>query len=397
MGPLVPDVIGNELNYIVAIFVGIAFGFVLEQAGFSSSKKLVGLFYGYDFTVLRVFFTGGLVAMIGVIILAHYGLLDMSLVYINPTFLWSAIVGGLIMGLGFVVGGFCPGTSVCAAAIGKIDAMIFIVGSFLGVLIFAEGYPVWEPLYKSANWGNVRIFDTMGMSQAAFATLLTVMAMGAFWAVRLVENKVNKITDYNVFNNKKYIWLTGFACLLGVAAFLLPDRKEVLMNEATLVPSSHLQEMEITSDELAFRIIDKERDLFIYDLRSQKDFEKISLPNSTRITLQSLFEKDTQKLLGVSKRMNVFISDNESEACKAAYVAQRLGFKGVSYLKGGFTQFNKDIITYSETQPTDNTVSIDTRRFRADALKAFVEIIKESKAKSANSGNKASKRVLGGC
>lgn len=397
MGPLVPDVIGNELNFIVAIFVGIAFGFVLEQAGFSSSKKLVGLFYGYDFTVLRVFFTGGLVAMIGVIILAHYGLLDMSLVYINPTFLWSAIVGGLIMGLGFVVGGFCPGTSVCAAAIGKIDAMIFIVGSFLGVLIFAEGYPVWEPLYKSANWGNVRIFDTMGMSQAAFATLLTVMAMGAFWAVRLVENKVNKITDYKVFNNKKYIWLTGFACLLGVAAFLLPDRKEVLMNEATLVPSSHLQEMEITSDELAFRIIDKERDLFIYDLRSQKDFEKISLPNSTRITLQSLFEKDTQKLLGVSKRMNVFISDNESEACKAAYVAQRLGFKGVSYLKGGFTQFNKDIITYSETQPTDNTVSIDTRRFRADAVKAFVEIIKESKAKSANSGNKASKRVLGGC
>ncbi len=397
MGPLVPDVIGNELNFIVAIFVGIAFGFVLEQAGFSSSKKLVGLFYGYDFTVLRVFFTGGLVAMIGVIILAHYGLLDMSLVYINPTFLWSAIVGGLIMGLGFVVGGFCPGTSVCAAAIGKIDAMIFIVGSFLGVLIFAEGYPVWEPLYKSANWGNVRIFDTMGMSQAAFATLLTVMAMGAFWAVRLVENKVNKITDYNVFNNKKYIWLTGFACLLGIAAFLLPDRKEVLMNEATLVSSSHLQEMEITSDELAFRIIDKERDLFIYDLRSQKDFEKISLPNSTRITLQSLFEKDTQKLLGVSKRMNIFISDNESEACKAAYVAQRLGFKGVSYLKGGFMQFNKDIITYSETQPTDNTVSIDTRRFRADAVKAFVEIIKESKAKSANSGNKASKRVLGGC
>ena len=56
MGPLVPDIIGNELNLVVALLIGIAFGFILEQAGFSTSKKLVGLFYGYDFTVLRVFF-----------------------------------------------------------------------------------------------------------------------------------------------------------------------------------------------------------------------------------------------------------------------------------------------------------------------------------------------------
>ena len=131
MGPLVPDIISNNLNFIVALVIGILFGVILEQAGFSTSKKLVGLFYGYDFTVLRVFFTAGIVSMIGIMGLEHYGLIDINLVYINPTFLWSAIIGGLIMGLGFVVGGFCPGTSVCAAAIGKIDAMIFIVGCIL--------------------------------------------------------------------------------------------------------------------------------------------------------------------------------------------------------------------------------------------------------------------------
>ncbi|MGE5861207.1 MAG: YeeE/YedE thiosulfate transporter family protein, partial [Ignavibacteria bacterium] len=141
MGPLVPDIIGNELNFIAALFIGIAFGFILEQAGFSTSKKLVGLFYGYDFTVLRVFFTAGVTAMLGVIMLGHFGLLDINLIYINPTFLWSALAGGFIMGLGFVIGGFCPGTSFCAAAIGKIDAMFFIAGSFIGVFIFAEGYP----------------------------------------------------------------------------------------------------------------------------------------------------------------------------------------------------------------------------------------------------------------
>jgi len=146
MGPLVPDLISNNMNYIVALVIGIFFGAILEQAGFSTSKKLVGLFYGYDFTVLRVFFTAGLTAMIGVMAFDYFGLIDMSLVYINPTFLHSAIVGGFLMGLGFVLGGFCPGTSICAAAIGKIDAMIFVVSAVIGVLIFTEGYPLFEKL-----------------------------------------------------------------------------------------------------------------------------------------------------------------------------------------------------------------------------------------------------------
>ena len=141
MAPLVPFFISEEFNLVIALLVGIGFGFVLEQAGFSSTKKLVGLFYGYDFTVLRVFFTAGVTAMAGVLLLGHYGLLDLSLIYVNPTFLRSAIAGGAIMGAGFIIGGFCPGTSVCAAAVGKLDAMAFIGGSFLGVFAFAESYP----------------------------------------------------------------------------------------------------------------------------------------------------------------------------------------------------------------------------------------------------------------
>ena len=64
MGPFVPDIITNELNLVVGFLIGIAFGFVLEQAGFSSSRKLTGLFYGTDFTVLRVFFSAGVTACV---------------------------------------------------------------------------------------------------------------------------------------------------------------------------------------------------------------------------------------------------------------------------------------------------------------------------------------------
>ncbi|MCA9258103.1 MAG: hypothetical protein KDA61_02830, partial [Planctomycetales bacterium] len=101
MGPFVPDVVTDELNLIVGFLVGLAFGFVLEQAGFSSSRKLTGLFYGTDFTVLRVFFSAGVTAMCGVTLLSKLGLLDVNVIYVHPTYLYAALVGGGVMGLGF--------------------------------------------------------------------------------------------------------------------------------------------------------------------------------------------------------------------------------------------------------------------------------------------------------
>lgn len=94
-------------NLTVALMIGIGFGFALEQAGFSSSRKLVGMFYGYDTTVLKVFFTAAIVALLGSQVLSYFGLLDLSLVYVNHYFVWPTIVGGIIMGAGFIIGGFC--------------------------------------------------------------------------------------------------------------------------------------------------------------------------------------------------------------------------------------------------------------------------------------------------
>ena len=180
MGPFVPDIITDQLNLVFGFLLGVAFGFVLEQAGFSSSRKLTGLFYGRDFTVLRVFFSAAITAMIGVILLGYYGLLDTDIIFINPTYLWPAIVGGVIMGVGFVVGGYCPGTSVCGAAIGKIDAMVFIVGGMLGVFLFGEGYPLYDAFFTSSYLGDLTVPASLGMSQGVFALLLIAVAVAAF-------------------------------------------------------------------------------------------------------------------------------------------------------------------------------------------------------------------------
>jgi rhodanese-related sulfurtransferase len=398
MGPLVPDVIGNDLNYVVALFIGIAFGFILEQGGFSTSKKLVGLFYGYDFTVLRVFFTAGVTAMIGVVALGHFGLLDVSLILINPTFLWSAIVGGVIMGLGFILGGYCPGTSICGAAIGKIDAMIFVVGSFFGVLVFAEGYPLFEGLYKTANWGNVRIFNTLGMSQSLFAFLLIMMAVGAFWMVGFIEQKVNGRPNPELRPIRLYAGISAVAVIIALSAFLLPDKKEALLKEANdinYVASYPVKT--ITADELAFRLIDDDKKLQIFDLRAQNEYDSLSLPNSKRLNPENIFEKETGKTLSVKNNKYVFIADDEITAKKGAVIASELGYEGVYVLQGGLAQFKKDILEFEKPEQAANRQEIDSYRFREKASRLIPILIKENKQKQSAGENKAVKRKLVGC
>jgi len=190
MGPLVTyELISQETNFLLAFIIGIGFGFVLESSGFSSSRKLAGVFYGYDTVVLKVFFTAAITAMLGLLFFSLFGWVDLDLVYVNPTYLYSAIAGGVIMGAGFIMGGYCPGTSFCGASIGKIDAMIFIGGLFIGVFIFAEGFPLWEDFFKAKFLGYPKISTSVGLSDGIFTLGIIIIALTMFWVAEWAEKK----------------------------------------------------------------------------------------------------------------------------------------------------------------------------------------------------------------
>ena len=190
MGPLISNgIITQNSNFLFAFLIGIGFGFILESSGFSSSRKLVGVFYGYDTVVLKVFFTAALTGMVGLLFLSLFHWIDLDMVYINPTYLYSSIVGGIIMGAGFIMGGFCPGTGFCAASIGKIDAMVFIGGLFIGIFIFAEGYPLWEGFYKAKFMGIPTLSQVLGLKDGVVVLGVILAAMGMFWVGEWAESK----------------------------------------------------------------------------------------------------------------------------------------------------------------------------------------------------------------
>lgn len=177
------------LDLLIAFLIGTGFGFSLEQAGFSSSRKLVGMFYGYDTTVIKVFFTAAIVALIGSQLLSFFGLLDLSKVFVNEYYVTASIAGGVIMGAGFIMGGFCPGTGLSAMSVGKIDAIFFFLGGLTGAFLFAETFPLIQKIADSAYKGPVKINEVLGLSPGLFTLLLIASAVGMFWIAEKAEKR----------------------------------------------------------------------------------------------------------------------------------------------------------------------------------------------------------------
>ncbi len=198
MGPLIPlEIITGQWDFVIALLIGGMFGFILESSGFSSSRNIAAVFYGYNFVVLRVFFTAMIVAMVGFLYFSYMGWIDMSLVFVLPTYLNSMIFGGTLMGLGFVIGGFCPGTSYTAAAIGKIDGIVFAGGVAFGIFLFSEFFPYFQNFYTENDWGNITIGEVFGVSNQVVAFVFVLVAIAAFYITWIIEKRVRKnMTEY---------------------------------------------------------------------------------------------------------------------------------------------------------------------------------------------------------
>lgn len=185
-----PVIFGSEEAYLLtAIGLGFLFGFSLERAGFGNARKLAAQFYLYDLTVFKVMFTAILVASIGFYALVAAGLVDLSRMWINPTYLWSEVVGGFLLGVGFIVSGLCPGTAAVAMASGRWDGLVALAGIFVGTALFAVSLD-WVPgllrLYEAG--GQVSVLPALLHLPAPVVLLaIVVVAGGAFVGAERVE------------------------------------------------------------------------------------------------------------------------------------------------------------------------------------------------------------------
>jgi uncharacterized protein len=183
-------VVVNALTALVlAWLVGVAFGWLLERAGLGSARKLIGQFYLRDLTVLKVLFTALVTAMLGVFWLDRLGLLDLRTVYLPETFVAPQALGGVLFGGGLVLAGLCPGTACVAAATGRRDGLVVMVGLTAGIVVFDLAFDALDQLYGTTALGAVTLFDVLGLPAGVVVALVTVLAMGMFAAAGWLERR----------------------------------------------------------------------------------------------------------------------------------------------------------------------------------------------------------------
>jgi len=179
---------------LFALLTGIIFGMFLEKAGFGNARKLVQQFYFSDMAMFKVLFSAIVTAMLGIYWLSYFGVLDITQIYINGTYIWPQVIGGIVFGFGFVLAGLCPGTSCVAVFTGKLDGLAVFAGIFTGLILFAETEPALKGLINTSSLGDVSLYELFHINYGVLTFLIALIAILAFWFVGKVEERFSSKT-----------------------------------------------------------------------------------------------------------------------------------------------------------------------------------------------------------
>lgn len=342
--------LGHWGQYIVYLLIGLSFGAVLEMAGFGVSTRLAGQFYFRDQTVLKVMFSAIVVAMVLVFGATALGLLDYNLIWVNPTYLVPGIVGGLVMGVGFIVGGFCPGTSLVAAATLKLDGIFFTLGAFFGIFLFGETVGLFEDFWFSTYMGRFTLQDMFGVDAGVVVVGVVIMALIMFFGAEYLEQWIGK-KDRKLAPKWRYGaggTLLAFAGVILVIGQPTTETKWSWM-EAEKAPLLSERAVMVSPAEALDYMYDNRVQMRLIDLRGEGEFNTFHLSGAENVPLANLPDYIPDWQVEITSDMVVLLISNAEIASTEAWkmlVAESI--PNVYILDGGM---NNWIATFDT--PTD--------------------------------------------
>lgn len=167
----------SPLQLGLGLVTGIVFGFVLQKAQVTKFNVIVGQLLLRDFTMVKVMLTAIAVGGAGVYALHEIDLADL---HIKDNVIGGVIVGGLLLGAGMAVLGYCPGTAVAALAQGSRDAGIGLLGMLAGAAAYAEAYPLLVGNLLSTNYGKQTLPELTNISPWAWLAMILIASMSLF-------------------------------------------------------------------------------------------------------------------------------------------------------------------------------------------------------------------------
>ncbi len=377
------DTLGSPMAFFLALLIGLGFGFALERAGFSSSRRLAGIFYFTDMAVLKVMFTALITAMLGFSYLLAFGWIRLDQVFLMPTIYGAQIVGGLLFGVGFVMGAWCPGTAVAGLAAGRIDALVFLLGAVGGSILFNELFPLIRPLYTAGDQGVQMAYTALGLSRNVFVLVFTVVAVVAFWVSEWAEKARTGCAPYlgSPFLKAFSLALVTLAAglfVLAPAAIEIPGKSAdtdaaAAVDEKALMEKVERAQDHIEPEELANRLMAGEPNLVVVDVRPAAEYNAFHIRSAINVPLARLTE-----VLQPYKNKGLIIlySNGMTHPAQARDSLQRQGFGNVYLLTDGLQGFRdrclKPVSLWSEplTEPDAARVNAWRAFFAASPVPA---------------------------
>ena len=387
----------REFGMVAGVLVGFCFGFVLERAGFGRATKLAAQFYLNDMTVFKVMFSAIVTAMLGLVVADGLGLADFGHVArlaASNTFIWPMLVGGLLLGVGFIVSGYCPGTSLVSAASGHYDGMLAFAGVIIGSVLFGFAYPLIADFYVSGAQGQIFFYEVLGVPPAVVAIAVVIMAVGCFVGADKVEKIVterflHRPVDPQSPAPRRFAFASfGVVGLAGLAMLVVPvGARETASTEVQSTARP------ISVQALAGRILDEPWKLRIIDLRPEQAFIESRIPGSENSTAEGLSELGLQYSRGIKDLVLVGADDlPELPAAAAAYPGQ------VLLLQGGFEAWRRFALAEPTLPASDaSEQQLAAYRFQAAVHSAVTGVVAPPPPKSTVKFKAPPKRSGGGC
>jgi thiosulfate/3-mercaptopyruvate sulfurtransferase len=366
------DTLDSAKAFLASLLIGVAFGFFLERSGFGSSRKLTSVFYFKDMAVIKVMFTAVITASLGLTCCVVLGIVSIEGVYLMPTVYGAYIVGGLIFGVGFVMGGWCPGTAAAGVASGKMDALIFMAGAIIGSVLFNEMFGLIKPLYESGQRGVVFVYDTLGISKGAFNVILIIAAILMFWGCEWIEKRKTgqSLGENTAVLKTLSVGFLAIAIVLVAVGYGLPSSQQpgvtagVIFSESQLLEAVEAAQDHIEPEELADRMLRQDPGLIVVDIRPVVEYMDYHLPNTLNIQM-----KDLHQALIPYKNVGTIVlySNGMTHPVQARDSLYRSGYTNAYILTDGLNGFIERCLTpvslRDEILPTERAVKI--RAWRA--------------------------------
>ena len=331
---------GHWGAYVVFLLIGFAFGYVLEIAGFGNSRKLAAQFYFKDMTVLKVMFGAIITAMVLIFAASAVGLLDYNLIWVNPTYLWPGIVGGLIMGVGFIIGGFCPGTSLVGAATFKLDGLFFVLGVFFGIFLFGETVSNFNVFWNSSYMGRFTLPELFGLSTGMVVLLVVIMAIVMFLAAEQLERIYGKKDPKKA---PKWRYAAAGALVIGAVALIITGQptnaerwtrisseKQALLDERAV---------QIHPGELLDLAGDNQINIVMLDVREEADYNLFHILDARHIPLDELPNVISDLHFEPANTVFVTMGNDEAAATEAWKILVAESVPNVYILEGGINNW----------------------------------------------------------